>query len=70
MDCEDPLNESIENEDILDELDNYLIDENEEINIGEIEIPEDLSRDDVLDEIEDYLIDSNEEVDIGEIDII
>ena len=58
-------NSSVNDDTILDELDNYFIDENGEIVIGEIEIPDDLTETEVLNEIDDYLLDTDEEIDIG-----
>ena len=60
-------NSSVSNDIILDELNNYFIDENGEIVIGEIEIPDDLTETEVLNEIDDYLVDADEEIDIGNI---
>ena len=58
-------NTSVSDDEILDELDNYFIDEDGEIVIGEIEIPDDLTETDVLNEIDDYLLDGDGEIDIG-----
>jgi hypothetical protein len=59
------INNPATNDDIINKLDEYFIDENGEIVIGEIEIPEDLTETDVLNEIDDYLLKSDEEIDIG-----
>ncbi len=58
-------NTSVSDDEILDELDNYFIDEDGEIVIGEIEIPDDLTETDVLNEIDDYLLEGDEDIDIG-----
>ena len=51
---------------LLDELDNYFIDDTGEIVIGEIEIPNDLTETDVLNEIDGYILDVNSDIDLGD----
>ena len=59
------FNKPISDDEILDELDDYFIDKDGEIVIGEINIPDDITESDVLNEIDDYLLDTDGEIDIG-----
>ncbi len=65
---ENTSDETVNDDELLDELDDYFIDGDGEIVIGEVEIPDDLTEDDVLDEINEYILDSDEDIDIGSMD--
>lgn len=62
-----PSDGSDKDYDLEDEINQGLIDEYSDIDIGEITIPENLQTTDVTNEVEEDLIDENSDIEIGEL---